>query len=340
MKKSLLPIALLALVGLPLFAQRATTEAKWNEGTAKIEYGIPSWRASFSESMQKEKTWRLGSNDPTGLALSCALQTNEGPIPAGDYKLAMARNDDGKWDLVIYRGNSFYSEGMPAWHIRPASATDAKDPLAPKLDLNLAGGNLDVAFGPHHITYPMKPIRMHEPATATFGGTPTTIQVMAIPASNTMKAALVGTAAIEAWDRRSGNSAKVMWNMHLTIDGESCTLDFKNPRAAAIEAEKNARGARIERLSKMLESADDARKASLTEFLEAQNKELAALDVEATMTSLFQEKKSVSGSVTARDEAASTLEFSHERVEGGMKLVFGAGEKTATFDVEPREFRN
>src|SRR5262249_48530805 len=132
----IVPVIAIALCTWSLQAQenaapRGTTASTWAEGTATISYGQPAWRDQFKETVKDGMVWRLGSGDPTSIKLSCGLAATNGAVPPGDYKLALRCASAKEWTLVVYKGNGFYSEGLPSWTIKHAGtvtedATGAK----------------------------------------------------------------------------------------------------------------------------------------------------------------------------------------------------------------------
>ena len=84
-------------------------------------------------------------------------------------------------------------------------------------------------------------------------------------------------------------------------------------------------------------SADGDMKKRLTDFLATQEAAMTKLDAEEEALQRFQPKHSISGKVSDSDEATSTLTCKSERTDGGITLTFGAGKKTATFKVVPRD---
>lgn len=333
MKQMLLATLAVALLGLPAVAQRETAEASYSEGKVSISYGSPSWRDEFGPEMEKQKVWRLGSNDPTSVSLSCGLMTNDGAIPAGDYKLAMRKNDQGKWDLVVYEGNGFYRPGMKGFCIKSAVSMKSDD-IAKKLNIKLNGKKLEVRFGPNAVVYPFMPVGMHKAVETEFARIPAKVQVMAVPIDGDVKDLYVGTSSIT----RGGQS--IQWSMYLTIADDKASLAFKNPRdAAAIDAEAKQAKSIMERLKGMLEGdLPDNRKARLEAAIKQREETLKKLEAEKRAMSRFRGAHTIEGESGAADAPASTLGFESKRIEGGLIFKFTAGKNTATFDVNPREF--
>jgi len=332
MKRTLLSLLLLALVALPAAAQRAKTEATWDEGKVTIDYGSPKWRDGFTAQMQKTDTWRLGSNDPTGLKLTCGLVTDSGPIPAGDYSLAMAKTKSGMWKLAIYQGGGFYNKKQKTWTIGPAVSSDKAD-VSDALAITLGDKKtLQVRFGPHDLVYPFKTVKMHKPVETEFARIKTSVNVMAIPCASKVSKLACGTASI------SPRGTTVTWGMKLTVDGGSCSLHFVNDRSKFIARDKAAAKANVERLNKRMENADENGKARFANRIKREEATIKALDAEAAGMTRYKSEHTVTGKVSARAASTSTLAFENERIEGGIILIFGCGDKTATFDVNPRAF--
>lgn len=328
-----LTTALLLTLAATATAQRQKAEVAWKEGKMTIDYDPPTWRESFTEMMASEKTWRLGQNNPTRVTMTCGLMTGTGAIPAGEYGMAMKKNDQGKWDLVVYPGDGQFNQKASHWTI-PVAGTKTSDTASEKLTLEFnAQHQLAVQFGPHVSSYSLKPIKMLDTVAAEFATMPTKVEVMAIPVSGKLSNVHVGSSSVEA------SGMKIAWNMALTIDGENATLAFENTRAKAIEGEKKQIAATIERVKGMLDGANEARKKRIEEFLGRQKDTMKDLDKEASMLERYKPAHSFTGKVSSRTEAASTLALKSERVEGGIVLTFGAGKKTASFTVKPREFR-
>ena len=333
MKRTLLSLVTVALVAVTATAQREKTEAAWDEGKVTIDYGSPKWRNDFAEQMKKTETWRLGNNDPTGLKLTCGLVTASGPIPAGDYKLAMHKTKAGAWDLLVYEGDGFYSKKMKSWAIRPASSSD-KAEISDALAITLGDKKtLQVRFGPHNVVYPFQTVKMHKPVETDFARIKASVNVMAIPCASTITKLGCGSASI------SPGGSKVTWAMSLTVDGESCSLHFVNDRATLISGGKDAAKANIEQLKKRMENADENGKARFAARIKREEQSIKKLDADAAAMAGYKDKHTVTGKVSARSTPTSTLAFESERIKGGIILVFGCGEKTATFDVSPRSFR-
>ena len=247
--------------------------------------------------------------------------------------MAMTKNDQGEWDLVVYSGEGQYEKGRPGWTIKPMKAkSDATS--AAKLKIELTDQQqLAVHFGPYASTYAFQTVAMHPTVEAEFARMATQVDVMAVPVEGAVKSANIGTASVSRGDM------KVSWSMALTIDGDTAKLDFDNTRAAAIAGEKKQTMAMIDRVKGMLEDADADRKARLEDFLEQQEKAMKKLADEEAVVQGFKPQHTFTGTVSKRDQKASTLAFDSERIEGGMILKFGAGDQTATFNVKPSEFR-
>ena len=332
MKRTLLSLLLLALVALPAAAQRAKAEAAWNEGKATIDYGSPKWRDDFTAQMQKTDTWRLGSNDPTGLKLTCGLVTDRGPIPAGDYSLAMLKSKSGSWRLAIYEGDGFYNKKQKSWLIGPAISSDKAD-VSDALAITFGDKQtLRVRFGPHDLVYPFKAVKMHKPVETEFARIKTSVNVMAIPCASKVSKLGCGTASI------SPRGTTVTWAMDLTVDGDSCSLHFVNDRSKFIALGKATAKANMERFNKRMENADENGKARFAARIKREEATIKALDAEAAGMTRYKNEHTVTGKVSARAAPTSTLAFESERIEGGVILIFGCGDKTATFDVTPRAF--
>jgi len=336
MKNTVLAALLLSCLLLPATAQRADAVASWDEGKISINYGAPSWRDDFAESMKNAKVWRLGNNDPTSMELSCGLQTNDGTVPAGTYKIAMQRNAGGKWDLVVYTGNGHFQKGRKCWRIQAASSKEDAKPSG-KLSLKFEKQTLLVQFGPHEVIYPVNPIRMHKPVETRFANYPVKIQVMAIPMGNTIKNTRVGTASIDVKTRNGATT--VDYAMHLSMDGQGASLKFVNARAAAMGSEKAQLESTIKRVRGMLDGASKKRAEGIKEFLAKQEKELQGIATAEQIFQRFHTSRTVTGTLSDRHNHASTLDFTHERPEGAIVLTFGANDKAATFDINPKEFR-
>lgn len=334
MKRTMLSLLALALVALPATAQREQTVATWDEGKVTIDYGSPKWRDSFADRMKETDTWRLGSNDPTGIKLTCGLVTDDGAIPAGDYKLAMRKGDSGKWDLVVYQGDGFYNKKLKAWAIGPAISSD-KDDISETLAIKFGEKKtLQVRFGPHNVVFPFKTVKMHKPVETEFARIKTSVNVMAVPCESKVAKLGCGVATIQP------RGSTVSWAMSLTVDGDSCTLHFVNARAASIAAEKQSAKETIANVEKRMADADDRGKARAAAFIKRQQESIKKLEAEENAMRRYRTEHTITGKVSARETPTSTLAFESERIEGGVILTFGCGEKTATFDVNPREFFN
>jgi hypothetical protein len=330
-----LPITLvLGTIAAPIAAQdRAKASAEWKEGTVAINYGSPAWRPAFADAMKTQATWRLGNNDPTRIELTCGLATDDGCIPAGEYGLAMAKNDQGKWDLVIYASDGQYSKGMKAWGIS-AAASPAGASSAKNLVLELSDSKqLAVRFGPHTNVYQLRPIEMLDAAKMEFAGTATKIEIMAVPIDGPLEDANVGKSSIQV------DGTTIAWAMKLTIAGNGAKLAFENGRAAAIAAEIEGAKSTIERVKSMLADATDEQKQQIEAFLESNQDTIKKLEREKQLLPAFKASHTVSGTVADTEKNAKTLTFDAERFRGGVTLTFGAGDKVATFRVLPSEFR-
>ncbi len=333
--KILLVASLVLTVTLPLAAQREKAEAQWGVGAATIDYGSPTWRAAFADQMMKTSSWRMGSNDPTAIELTCGLMADEGCIPAGAYNLAMKKDDAGHWKLMVYAGGGFYNDNAKSWSISAASSTNKAEP-AEKLSIGFDGKSkrmLGVHFGPHHVKYPITPIKMHKPVATEFARIKTKMDVAAVPCDR-VKDLACGTATI------SPRGTDVHWDVVLTIDGEKATLTFSSDRATRIQAQKAAAQADIARTKKRASDSGQGLSERASRRIQRREDTIKALDAEAAAVQRFRASHSVTGTVKDRETPTSTLDFSHERIEGGIILTFGAGSKSATFDVNPREFFN
>ncbi len=334
MKSTLTTVLALSVVATAVAQDRKTAKASFDEGAVTISYGSPTWRDAFSKAMAEQKTWRLGANAPTSVNLTCGLMTDSGCIPAGDYKMAAQRNDKGDWNLVVYKGDGFFDEGLPAWTIAPANASKS-DKTSDSLEIMVSDKKeLAVHFGPHKSVYSLQPVKMLEPVKAEFARIPTTVNVMAVPINQGVKNLFVGTASCE----RSGQS--VTWDLYLTIESGSGILDFKNTRAKEIGAERKSIEATIKRVSGMLESADADRKERIETYLADQKKLMKELGREAAMLESFKTSQMVKGMIKKNNIPGKKLTFEGERIDGGMILKFGAGEQHAEFRVTPRDFLN
>ena len=333
MRSNLTIALLLTFTAAATTQEREKAEATWTEGKMTIEYGAPTWRDAFTERMASQAIWRLGQNDPTRVNMTCALMTGTGAIPAGDYGMALKKNGDGKWDLVVYKGGGFFNEKMQHWIIE-VSGAKASDASAEKLILELSDNKqLAVRFGPHASNFSFKPIKMLAPITAEFARMPATVEVMALPVGDKVSKLHVGSSTIEA------RGVKIAWNMLLTIDGDKASLVFENTRAKAIAGEKKEIESTVERVKGRLEGADEEETKRIEDFLGRQQEAMEKLEEEAAVLEAFKPQRSVTGTVSNRSESTSTLTLESERIEGGLVLIFGAGNNTASFTVTPRDFR-
>lgn len=336
MKKSLVIALVLCGLALPAAAQRAKAEATFDEGKVSISYGAPNWKEEFAKAMESTDTWRLGNNDPTSVELTCGLQTDDGAIPAGAYRMAMQKSEKKKWDLVVYPGSGHFRAGMKCWRIHPAAELEAKS--ADKLAIRIEKKSLIVHFGPKAIAYPFQPIKMHEKVETDFAMYPVKISVMAIPASDKgFDNTYVGTAVCTIRGRELAPS--ITWDLHLTMNAQGAKLAFVNTRAKGLAQEKAGIERTMKRVKGRLEGANDKGKKRITDFLAGKEKELAQLKATEQMFSRFKANQSVTGKLADRETPASTLHFDHERPQGSIVLTFGCGGKNAAFDVNPQEFR-
>lgn len=333
MKTTTASLLFAAAAALPLSAQeRQTIEAAWSEGKVAIDYGAPEWRAEFDGAMAKQASWRLGKDAPTRIDLSCGLLTIDGCVPAGQYGLAMKKNAKGAWDLVVYPGEGFYDAEREGWRIRPTTV-EQTDTIASELSIALNDDKeLEVCFGPHRAVYPFTPIELFEPVETEFARIPAKLEVMAVPVDGAVKNLTVGKATIE----RDG--VAVAWTLELTLDGDEPVLSFVNDRADALAGDKQRVDSMIERVSSMLDEATEETKGRFEAFLQQQQELKKKLAVEEQMLERFEAKKSVGGELEQLADAVKNLTFESERIEGGIILKFGAGDRVATFKVVPRDF--
>ncbi len=313
---------------------RATAAAAWAEGKATISYGVPAWQDAFAEQMQDGFVWRLGSGDPTTCEMTCGLMSESGPVPPGSYKLAVRIGPGCRSSLLVYEGNGFYAEGLKTWSIPCDSMVKDATPKVEKFAMTLdeTSRKLHVKFGSFAAVYTCTAIKALPPVETTFARINARIDILAVPVGQgPVKDLVVGTATA------SNPTGKVSWTIKLTIDGDKPVLAFENTRGAAIPKEKTAVEARIQRIKERMESNPDM-KERMTPVLDQQMKQVEALDKEAAAIGRFQATKSVDGTTEAREKPATEIEFSHDRPTGSIVLKFGAGAKTAVFDINPRNF--
>src|SRR5262245_51632520 len=97
----------------PPKAERKTAEATWTEGKLKIEYGSPAWKDEYKDQMKEMKDpWRLGNNLPTVATLTSGLETAQGALPPGEYRVALKPGADNRWSLLFYEAQTFYDKAF------------------------------------------------------------------------------------------------------------------------------------------------------------------------------------------------------------------------------------
>ncbi len=325
----------LFLLAATLSAQGARLETKTDTsfGSIRIEYGAPSWSEAFAAEMKPGTVWRLGNNDPTTCALKCGLVASEGAVPPGEYKLALRFGSDSSPSLLVYEGSSFWSEGLPTWSIPLASRTKL-EAEAKSLSLNIVEKSpvLDVRFGPQSVQFALTACEPLMPYETQFGQAQVKVEPVALPCSQPLSSSVVGVATVR-------NGEQVMkFYLHLSTEGETSKLTFRNAQALAMPKEKEALVSRIERLTKA--AADNpARREAIEKRIADSKATLTKLEESMKAMSRYQTEKTIDGQRVKRESATSLVTVAYERPEGKLGLALGAGEHDHHFEIDPRTFR-
>jgi hypothetical protein len=314
-------------------AERATAEGKIDVGSIKIEYGVPTWNDKFADHVKPGgEPWRLGNNLPTSCVIDCGLDAAQGRVLPGSYKLALKYVKENVAHLVLYRGSTFFAEGLPMWEI--ASDSFAKDDAnkASKLAIDVKDGKIGVAFGPYKTTFPLKGIKAHEPYMTEFANVEAKVTVLALPLGEAaLKDARVGVVDIEQ------NGVKTSWDLALTIDGDKAALAFKSHDAATVAKDKETVSGIVKQIEAMIAEKPEMKEMA-GPFVTMFQKQLADLELKEKMLGRLAGEKTLESTAAALDPAVKTLGYKAERPEGGLTLKFDAKDKTASFEIKPREF--
>jgi hypothetical protein len=285
--------------------------------------------------------WRLGSNDPTTLVTEVGIVTDTGIVPPGDYRAAVEVNKDGASRLAIYEGQGHYEVDGKAWFI--TSAVEIHDRTSPakelKLDLN-KGGLLTVAFGPIVSVFPIQTIPALPAIVTDFANVSTRIECIALPISDgPMERVRVGTALA----RMGGGDFAARWAMYLTMKPDGAVLEFQNTQGETMKSDLESTKSLASLVDKMIADGGDtmpaARREGMKAFVDAKNAEAAKLEANMKTLERINSSMTIPGNVVAAETTHSTLTLSHERPVGSMILTFGAGDKAATFPINPRGFQ-
>ena len=339
-----LSIALLMLIPALALSQagRKTAAANLVGGHMEINYGSPAWKAEFQNALDSslekagQMAYRLGNNDPTTMTITGGLATNEAIIPPGDYKLAVQMNKDGQWRLAIYQGEGQWNLKRDAWLLDSAVQIHDRKNAAENLIINVNDkGLMSVAFGPHLVVYPIQMVKALPVITEEYANIPVKVECMALPCDSPLKDVCIGRASAQITAKYP-----LSYDMYLTMEGDNAVLNFKSGRQAQIAQEKAGIESMVARLKTMMEGdMPEARKERIVGFMEQQEAQLESLSDEAQRISRLKSSAQVTGSVKKSEHSTSNLRITHERPQGLLILHVAAGDKIATFEVNPRQFR-
>ena len=313
-------------------AERGTAMAKWDAGSMNVEYGVPTWNDGFAGAIKEGTVWRFGNNLPTSCTVDCGLESANGPITPGSYKLALKYVKEGLAHLLVYQGSTFYAEGLPTYEIASDSVTKDDTKKAEKFAVKFDGAKMHAAFGPYTVIFTMKPIKAHPPVETAFANVKAKITTLALPLpEGAVKDMKVGVADVVM------NGIKTAYGLFLNLDGDKGSLAFKNPDASTVTTDKATLNGIVANIKKMIEAKPEMKEmaGSFVTMFEGQ---LAELEKKEKALGRLSGDKMIDGTLSKREKPASTLEFSSERPTGKMVLRFGAQGQDAAFEINPRDF--
>jgi hypothetical protein len=312
--------------------ERASATAKFEVGTMTVDYGQPTWNDKMAGAVKVGASWRMGNNMPTNCTLDCGLESANGPIVPGSYKLGLKYAKEGVAHLVVYQGAWLHEDGLPTWEIASESLkTDA--PVKSKLEISFTGNKMNVGFGPYAAVFALKPIKAHAPYSTEFADAETSVRVLALPLGDgPIKDLNVGQVQVTRGELTTA------WNLFLTVDGENAKLSFKNVDLATMAKDKAVIGNIAKMLGEMSAKAEGAQKEQMVSFTNLFESQLAKLTAKEKALERLHGEKTLESKATKRAAAASVLEFSTERPEGALILKFGAQGSDLSFEIKPREF--
>lgn len=144
-----------------------------SEGQVAIAYGQPEWKAEYQsqfDSLTKGKRWRFGNNFWTALDTHLDLTMSGVEVASGYYYLVLERSESDDWFLVFLDPREARSKKLDAFMVDRTSG-GIKVPLkwartestAEKLaitlvpdDRDITSATLDIRWGPHKLTAPIK----------------------------------------------------------------------------------------------------------------------------------------------------------------------------------------
>lgn len=135
-------------------------------GHLVIHHGLPPWNPMYEKQFAQlmgGNRWRLGQNFWTTLDASLRFQLGEQEIAAGYYYLALEKNPDLTWDLVLLDpldvqdaqlGEAQVGRRPLAEVARAALEFEQTDPVVPRLEIEFQAkgtgarsGRLEIRFG-------------------------------------------------------------------------------------------------------------------------------------------------------------------------------------------------
>lgn len=148
----------------------------YSPGQVAIEYGQPVWKQAYAEQfdeLTRNNRWRLGQNYWTNLDANFPLLLGSTRVEAGHYYLAVERSgEDGQWSLLLLDPRQTFARRMDAWHvnrkevpqgIRASLKWEKAEEIADKLQIRFEldsedqqKATLEIRFGPHRLTTPVK----------------------------------------------------------------------------------------------------------------------------------------------------------------------------------------
>ena len=312
--------------------ERASASTKFDVGSMSVEYGQPSWNDGMKEAVKVGASWRLGNNMPTTCTIDCGLETANGPLVPGTYKLGLKYAKEGVAHLIVYQGAWLHEEGLPTWEIASDSfKSDAA--VKAKLEIAFDGNKMNVGFGPYAATFAFKPIKAHATYQTEFADAVTDVSVLALPLGDApIKNLNVGMVKV------TRGEFVTSYSLLLTVEGDMAKLAFKNVDLATIAKDKATIGGIAKMLGEMSAKAEGAQKEQLVGFTNLFEGQLEMLTKKEKALERLQAEKTLETKPVKRAVPAKTLEFSTERPEGSLTLKFGAKDSDMTFEIKPREF--
>ncbi len=148
MKKPILVMMLLLLAILPVSAQmqgdRGEATLKVGAGEVSVDYGRPALKGRDINSMiSPGEEWRMGSNAPTTLTTDVDLKFGDKSVQKGKYVLKAKLVEKGKWQLMIYKGDTAVAE-VP---LSSQKASNLEEMVSIKLEKQGDGGKLIIQWG-------------------------------------------------------------------------------------------------------------------------------------------------------------------------------------------------